>query len=525
MKLRQIVATEGIPGSIPAGTPAGWGAPAAALAEGTQQLGREAARTSVIYAHAEAAMREAESKVEASEQFTSLKERLAASEQVTRDRLGKDLHPDEYTTEVTKAITEAMKESEAALRYPESRARFRQQAGLYAAEQRIKARAEGVKIKHTILNVREDLELDKLANDAVYSATQADKDAARDRGLEIIEGGLAGGRRTEADVRAQSRRFIGNITRGRILSEFNDPSKQEQIIGLLNQGKYPTLDPDDQVKLATHLMTVREAKQREAIRLQEKQEKEDAKREEKAREAEVDTLDVLADDGKLSAETLRQAIADRVVMGADARRLSDKIRTGGAAGGRTDDGVYNKLELDLLENPLSHSGREIRRIQASGKLAASGPRSAATLLKLIPDDKERAEKDITQKPLFKQGLHELRESLRGGVGPLESLTREQATRLENAEREYHDLARSGKFGEEALPEVARKIVERLRKQTPATGDPDTRRLLRYASPQDLLAAKKAGLIPDAEFNRQMELMRQLGILTAPTPKGSTSGGR
>ena len=265
-----------------------------------------------------------------------------------------------------------------------------------------------------------------------------------------------------------------------------------------------------------------EARQREQIRLQEKQDKKDAAEAEKERKRQVDDLDEQADAGTLTAEGLRTAKDNRIAIDEDYRRLAEKIRRGAAAGGRTDDIVYNRLELDLLENPQSHSDAEIRRIQAEGKLAATGPRSAASLLKLRSD--EVTAKDISQQPLFKQGLHELRESLRGGVGPLESLTREQATRLENAEREYHDIARSGKVGLDGLPELARKIVDRVRTQTPLQmGDPGPKRLLRYQSHQDLLAAKQAGLIPDAEFNRQFDLMRRLGLLPAGQEK--PRGGR
>ena len=89
-------------------------------------------------------------------------------------------------------------------------------------------------------------------------------------------------------------------------------------------------------------------------------------------------------------------------------------------------------------------------------------------------------------------------------------------------REYHDIARSGKFDETQLPEVARKIVDRVRTQTPLMmGDPDPLTKLRYQTPKELFDAKTAGIIPDAEFNRQFRLMQQLGILKGPgkdTPK-------
>ena len=215
-------------------------------------------------------------------------------------------------------------------------------------------------------------------------------------------------------------------------------------------GRWVGMDPARFEIIRRRADAVADARRREAIRLEEKLEKKEAKDAERERQRQVDNLDELADHGELTTEMLRKAKEDRVAIDDDYRRLATKVREGAAAGGRTDDTIYNRLELDLLENPLSHSAREIRRVQAAGQLAASGPRSAATLLKMIPDSEAAAAKDVTQKPLFKQGLHELRESLRGGVGALESLTREQATRLENAEREYHDIA----IGQSRRPRVS-----------------------------------------------------------------------
>jgi hypothetical protein len=211
----------------------------------------------------------------------------------------------------------------------------------------------------------------------------------------------------------------------------------------------------------------------------------------------------------------------------DYRRLAEKIRNRQQAGGQTDNEVYNRLELDLLQNPRSHSKAEIRRIQITGRLAASGERSAATLLKLIDDAEQKPDKDITKEPLFQQGLRDIRESLRGGKGPLESLTGLEQGRMENAEREYHDLARSGKFPLADLPEMARKIIDRKRKEAPGQmqGDPTGRYRLRYANPKDLIEAWRLGVIPEAEFNRQVNMMKEMGLIPAGAPAKTGDGGR
>ena len=281
----------------------------------------------------------------------------------------------------------------------------------------------------------------------------------------------------------------------------------------------------EQTRLAEYQVRKQDAAARERQRLQEKEEREAVKAAEAERKAAVDQLDLDADAGTLTWDRLRQAIDERVAIDTDARRLTDKLTKQREAGGRTDDAVYNALELRLLENPQSVSDAEIRRVQRSGKLAASGPRSAATLLRLT---KDLGDKDITKQELFQQGLRDIRGSLRGGKGPLESLTGTEQGRLENAEREYHDIARSGKVDLTALPELARKIIDRKRKELPAAmaGDPEAMSSLRYTNPADLLAARKAGLIPDAEFNRQFQKMRELGLIKAgPSPATETPGGR
>jgi hypothetical protein len=280
-----------------------------------------------------------------------------------------------------------------------------------------------------------------------------------------------------------------------------------------------------QTQLSEYQARKQEATVRERVRLQEKQDREQAQREEEERKAQVDVLDDLADTGALSEDALREARENRVAIGTDYRRLAEKVRNRLQAGGRTDDAVYNRLELDLLENPQSHSAAEIRRIQITGKLAATGPRSAASLIKLIKDAKDKPDKDITKEPLFQQGLHDLRESLRGGKGPLESLTGQEQGRLENAEREYHDIARSGKFPLADLPEMARKIIDRKRKEMPGQmqGDPTGAYRLRYTNPKDLMEAFRLGLIPEAEFNRQVNMMKEMGLIPAGAPTKSDGG--
>jgi hypothetical protein len=402
------------------------------------------------------------------------------------------------------------------LKYAASRAGFQVKAGELLTLETIRQRGEGRKLKHARIGVLAEIQHQELANQATFGETPEIRDKALTELFNSIGKLTATGTWGQEKSASDTGRFLAQIEMGRARVEALDPVKRPTVIETLLNGGGKHTPAGMQLDVAESLMRQQEAAQnRRDVML--------AKDAEAARTAEVDELDGRADRGELGDAELRIKITERVVRGEDARRLSEKVRKAGTFGGRTNDEVYNRLELDLKENPYSRSAGEIRRIQEAGNLAATGPRSAATLLDLIPADakdtpagKGAAEKDITQKPLFKQGLHELRESLRGGIGQLESLTREAATRLENAEREYHDMARSGKVDETALPEVARRIVDRLRAQTPLqAGDPEPAMLLRYASPQALLKAKEQGIIPAAEFNRQFKLMQSLGILKGP----------
>jgi hypothetical protein len=444
-------------------------------------------------------------------------------------QLKQDPHvtPEQYPQEVERRLRTIREGVGKSLQYPGSRVMFERGVGRFFDEKVTAAKYEGLERMHaqvkatTSILVREDV------REAVFGASPEAQEQAMRRGLDRVAT-LAGQRiLSGGEANAMTAGILADVEEGRLRRDARNPELREGVIdGLLN-GTYSQLDPVKQLAIADTLLRDAEAEQT-------KRDKAAAEAAETQRKVQLDQLYRMADEGTLTNERLTLAEDLRIAIGADARALRAAVRSGSAAGGRTDDEVYNRLELDLLENPRSHSAREVRRIQAEGKLAASGNRSAATLLKLIGDETAAASaKDISQKPLFKQGLHELRQSLRGGAGPLESLTREAATRLENAEREYHDLARSGKIGEEALPETARRIVERLRKQAPLDmGDPEVPTLLRYRTPKDLLDAKAAGIIPDAEFNRQFKLMQSLGLFNkpgaTPTPaktEGKPSGGR
>jgi hypothetical protein len=418
-----------------------------------------------------------------------------------------------------------------AIQSAEGRMIFQRASEKFVTKKSIEGKYEGVALADAQVKAGTDILLRADENQAVFGATPELQEQAITRGLARIQNLtsrriLSG---TEANARVNT--FLTHVREGQLKRAAGNPELRGQVIDDLVNGRETTLSPTRQLELADSMMREQEA-------IQTKLDAKLAAEAEAARKADVDALDAKADRGQLTDSELQQARTDRRAMGEDFRRLAEKVRKGAAAGGRTNDEVYNRLELDLKENPFSHSAREIRRIQEEGNLAATGPRSASTLIDLIPDPEKAAgiaaAKDITQKPLFKQGLHEIR-VLRGGKGALESLTSEVATRLDNAEREYHDIARSGKFTDDQLPEVARKIVERVRAQTPLQmGDPEAVQLLRYQTPADLMAAKKAGIIPDAEFNRQFKLMQRLGILQGPKkdvpgaatlPKKAPSGGR
>lgn len=288
---------------------------------------------------------------------------------------------------------------------------------------------------------------------------------------------------------------------------------------------YEQLPADTRARLAGQAMNIDEAQQRDVVRIAEKNEKQLQEQMKQDRVALVDQLELDAEKGQLSMTALEEHIRNRTVMGDDARRLKKMVRDWQAAGGQTDDDTFNRLELDILAQSRAVSRQEIRSL-VPGKLAATGPRSAAALLKIL-DDAEAA-KDVTKNELFQQGLKDINQVFRQGKGPLESLTGAENARLTVAMREYHDLARSGKFGMEQMPELARKIVDRLQTERPVQpfGDPAPLLKLRYSTPKDLLKAYQDGLIPPGEFNRQMGLMLQLGIIKHKDEmKGTQPSGR
>lgn len=431
------------------------------------------------------------------------------------------LTPETYARRTDENLRSARQGISKALQTPQGRVLFERASERFYREQSVKGKR--VAADMGLAQVRAGANLLLLAdeNQAVFGENPAVREEAMVRGLARLQQWTTTGvlSKDEADTRTAG--FFARIQEGQLKRGAQDPTTRPEIIENLLNGRYEALGPERQLTLAEGLM-------RDQAAAQKKQDDDLAVKAEAARKAEVDALDAKADRFELTDAELEQARIDRRVTGEDYRRLAKRRAEGRAAGGRTDDEVYNRLELDLLENPYSRSAKEIRRAQEEGKLAASGPRSAASLLKLIPEDAKdptgsaAAAKDITQKPLFKQGLHEIR-VLRGGKGPLESLTGEAAARLDNAEREYHDIARSGKFSDDQLPEVARKIVDRVRAQSPleAGTDPERFRQVRYGTYQELLAAQKAGIIPDPEFKRQFKLMMDLGMLKGPgkdTPK-------
>lgn len=327
-----------------------------------------------------------------------------------------------------------------------------------------------------------------------------------------------------------------------ILSRQQGEATEDAIIAKLETGGFPVLAPDAQVKLAETLSNRREARKREQVRIQEKNDAKIAKDLEAEREVVTDGFRERAARGDLSHEELNQAVQDRKIKADDAPAIRKAIydfqgdatkaaAAASAAGGKTDDAVYNRIELDILSRSRAVSRQEIRKLQEQGKLAASGPRSAATLLKMVEDAAVvdgGGGKDITKDPMFDQGLDDIKFSLRNGKGVMSDLTDVEMYRMRNAVRQYHDIARSGKVPPSQLPEVARKIVDQAIASTPkslqAMQPATAAQQLLYRNPADLLAAKKAGLIPDAEFNRQYRLMEEAGLINpsaGPTPSTPT----
>jgi hypothetical protein len=396
-------------------------------------------------------------------------------------------------------------------------------------------------------------------NKAVFATTPEEREVHIAGIMRRLDGQLVTGALTKDQYKAAVKDSLTNIAMGDVLREVQgavqeqNPEREQVVIDTLARGGHPNLAVDTQLRLAETLTNRRDARVREQDRLAEKNERALAKAAEAERELVTDGYDERAARGDLSHEELNQAVRDRVIRPDDARRIRKSIydfqgdaakasAAASVAGGKTDDAVYNRIELDILSRSRPVSRQEIRALQQNGKLAASGPRSAASLLKMVEDAALAAEgtgKDITKHPMFDQGLDDIK-TLRMGKGIMSDLTDAEALRLRNAVREYHDIARSGKFTPSQLPEVARKIVDRAlserspleRPALPATAAQQ----LRYRNPTDLAAAKKAGLIPDAEFNRQVDLMIEAGIIpkpgapapgAAPTPSTSEAarGGR
>lgn len=506
------------------------GALASAPYRGLSDLAQTLAKSARDYAHVQDVLTREEMKLDVSDKLTQVRDRLA-EEDVNLRQEGVD--PDQLAEQFRQRGTRAISEVAKNLRYPQSRGAFQSAATKELGSEVIKQRYEGLKLKYARIGVLAEVANQEHVNQAIFGtpAQQADAQTALRQDAERL---IATGVWSQEKGTSEVAGFLSQIQLGRARRDAQVPALRPAVIEDLLNGRLTGVKPGAQMDLAETLLAKEEAAQKAL-------EQKATTAAEAERKRAVDELDDLADRGELSPERLTQARKDRVAVDDDFRRLAGKLRTGAAAGGRTDDVVYNRLELDLKENALSHSAKEIRRIQDEGKLAATGPRSAATLLTLIGDETTgAAAKDITQQPLFKEGIHDIRMSLRGGKGPLESLTGEEQGRLENAEREYHDIARSGKVGLSDLPETARKIIDRKRREVQPLmgGDPTGLARLRYTKPGDLLEAKKAGIISEAEFNRQFWLMESMGLFqkvepgatTTPaapkTPaKGKPSGGR
>lgn len=519
IRIPQIVSQQGLaaqPGPMldPSGAASIATAPARALAQASETIGKALND----YNRVNGKLTEQDMKLDQEAKLSELKD-LLAQEDITLRQEG--VEPDTLAATFQQRATQRAQELSGQLRYAASVKEFQVDAGKLITVETIKQRYRGLAVKEARIGVTAGVQNQEDVNDAIFGDTPEARATALERIKERVGGLIDTQVWSQEKATSETQQMLAQIEMGRARVAAHDPEQRPFVIEQALNGKLRHTSAGAQLDLADSLMRQQEAAQnRRDVKL--------AKEADEARAAEVDELDGRADRGELTDAELRLKITERVVRGDDARRLSTKVRAAGTFGGRTNDEIYNRLELDLRENPYSRSAKEIRRIQEEGNLAATGPRSAATLLDLVPEDakdpsgKVASEKDITQRPLFKQGLTELNDSLRGGVGPLESLTREAATRLENAKREYHDIARSGKFDEMQLPEVARKIVDRLRTQTPLMmGDPDPLTKLRYQTPKELFDAKTAGIIPDAEFNRQFRLMQQLGIMKGPgkdTPK-------
>jgi hypothetical protein len=297
-----------------------------------------------------------------------------------------------------------------------------------------------------------------------------------------------------------------------------------------NGPRFGALGPLDRLRVAERIRGLYREEQREFVRQQEKLEQQLTKAAEAARQARVDAAFARIDAGDMTEAELRRLGprdptmpgngGDGTFRGAEWRTALERMRHIREAGGTSDPNIYNRLETRILAREHMPSRKEILHTQG---LAESGPRSRATLLKMVTDEQTTdAAKDITKDPFFDQGLDDIKLALRGGKGPLESLEPVAATRLRNAIREYHDVARTGRIPPRELPEQARKIVDRyLLEQRQPIGDPAGAMQLRYRDPAALADAFRRGLIPEAEFNRQVDLFRQLGILPPPGSEGTT----
>lgn len=531
IKIPRYTSQVDIPGSVPYGQASGaaWAAPYAEMGTGLRDVTRTLTEISDQYRREADKLKAAESAVMRESLIGTVKDGWAGDE---LDLRGRGLEPEAYEAEAKSTLARRVQDAMGGLQDPMTKALVGKELAQFQTQEAVKVRGQAFRMRVERVQALAGSVMDRFADQAVLAPTEDERDTAYRKGvahiLNLVDTTVLSGEQGKAALAQLNQRVrLGEIRTG---FDQADEKGQERIIRRLESGGYAPLPVEQQVRLAEGFQKRLDAAERDRQREADKKDKELAKAEEEERKRRVDGYKSEAYAGTLTVEGVERLRQTRELQGSDYDAVYRIAREGEAAGGRTDDTVYNRFELSILsKEPVSRQA--IRAAQANGRLAASGPRSASSLLKMIEDGE--GAKDISKNPLFDQGLDDIKLAGRMGKGPLESLTDEQNARLVSMVREYYDLSRSGKFGPEALPEVARKIVDRkmaTTTQLPFARDAQLRAQLRTQNPDELAALYKADLIKAPEFNRQMAIMKQLGIIGGPAkpapskPAGSKPGG-
>ncbi|HUG36472.1 MAG TPA: hypothetical protein VML54_05945 [Candidatus Limnocylindrales bacterium] len=441
--------------------------------------------------------------------------------------------PATYAERAGAALKNRIAEAQGSLRYandPVAVREFQTAVRAFALTATKAAKMDGFSRRNALVEAQDDLELEKLTRVASTGPPKAVAEALG-KAEAIINRGVASGRYSGEQAGVKSKMVLRGMQLGLVSQDFANPETRQTVVTRLMAGEVPHIGPlDEQQRLARTLQDQLDAREREDVRRAEKIERETEKRLEETRKIAVDELDSRARAGTLGLDELEDKRRDRVAIGDDYRRLHDLVKRAAAAGGRTDDAAYNAMELRLLSREVSgpRARREILALERIDRLAPSGERSAATLLKMVKDDEAvesanaKSGKDITKDPMFDQGLDDIKQALPASSGPFGNFDDTLLTRRRNAIREYHDKARAKGMTPSGLPEEARKIVDRYLKEQPSQilNMSGLESQLRYRDEAHLNRENDAGRVPKDEYVRQEAIFSAIAKRDAAAKKGT-----